>query len=175
MSWDLMNNPSAFVVINQPGLYGSTAIPVGSLGYFNDSNANQIVNAGNGARLDKVSVDFAAPATSYAKQAASLFTLTGTTPITISLGALAAATGVQVVGDTSFATAFQFVFANMGTSSVTFAPAGSNGYGGPTLTVPPGSVATWQDLAGLAITGTTDAITVTPAASGSAAIAIGGA
>jgi hypothetical protein len=129
--------------------------------------------------LDTHSFDFSSDA--YAKHAAAYLTLTGTTAITLDLTALAAATGVVVAGDASFATWNQIILYNTGSVDLTVNTAGSNGLrlpnGGtsPTYTVPANSRLVLESAAGFAVDSTHKGLTVTPTSGGSIAVCVAGA
>jgi hypothetical protein len=121
----------------------------------------------------------------YAKNGALYVTFTGTTPVTISLVALAAAVGVtsSQAGDALFANINAIVFKNTSTTSIiTIAPGGSNPsafpvFSGttPTLAVGPGGVHVLSDPVGKVVSGTACNLLLTPSAGGSLLMAFGGA
>lgn len=169
---------SAFVTLTSPNLVGSTVQAAGAVVALNASNANQIVNGGTGTRLDKVVTDLATAG--YPKNGCAYLTLTGTTAITLDLTALAAATGVVVAGDTTFATWNQLVFVNTGTQDLVLSPGSSNparlqlGGTSPTLTIAAGSTFTLQSVAGLGVDSSHRTLTITPTAGGSIGVCVGG-
>jgi hypothetical protein len=145
----------------------------------------------NATIIDKVSFDFSrilsvtpgggTQVGNFAKNGCVVLTLTGTTPITVNLTALAAATGVIVANAdgtaaSPFATVFAAVFTNLGTADVTIAPGSSNPAPFPTSQLcKAGGVVAISSPAGYTISGSANTITVTPTAGGLIGIAIGGA
>lgn len=168
-----------FVRLAVQSLVGATVQPAGAVLAMNPSNATQVANGGSGIVLDRPTIDLSKQG--YAKNGAVAFALTGTTPQAVSLQDLTGSGTLNTAGDTAFATWNQLVLVNTGAADVTVAPAGSNGARlllagtGPTLTVPANSTVTLASLAGLAVDSTHYGITVTPTASGSFAICVGGA
>jgi len=182
----LSTTNSGFVVNDKAALVGSATVAANAVVALSDQAANveaaaNTANAGNAGsvRLDSVNVNLATAG--YAKNAGVYLSLTGTTAITVSLLALAAATGVTVAGDTSFATVNQLVFLNTGAVDLVVSPGASNGFGvqlgctSPTLTVAAGSSVTIQSVAGLATSSGAKNITVTPTSGGSMGLCVGGA
>lgn len=168
-----------FITKKNATLTGSTVGAAGDVAPMDGVCATQIGTEGYGTRLDKQSFDLATAG--YAKNAGVLLTLTGTTAITINAAALAAATGVQIAGDTAFATVNQIILYNTGAVDLIVAPAGSNPFPfplngtTPTYTVPAGSRLVIESVAGLTVDGTHKSITVTPTAGGTLGICLGGA
>lgn len=169
---------SGFVQITTAALVGATVQAAGAIVALNPDNAKEIVNGGGGTRLDKLVSDLATAG--YAKNGAATVSLNGTTPVTVSLADLTSNTA-KSAGDTSFATWNSLLFTNNGASDLTIAPAGSNpatiqlAGTTPTLTVAAGSSVLLQSVAGVTVDSTHKSITITPAATGTASFAVGGA
>ena len=83
---------------------------------------NQFTAAGWGQALDTAPGGFDGSSLLLAKTAGIVLTLTGTTPITIDLTALAAATGVVVAGAASFSNWNHILWTNIGTTALAIAP-----------------------------------------------------
>ena len=151
----------------------------GSLVIVDSTVRDARVADGSLQAIDQDVVDLAGAG--LAKTACALLTFTGTTPITLDLTNLAAATGVQVAGATSFATWNHIIFNNVGAQPIAVSPGASNplrtplGGTGPTHTMQAGDVDHWNSSAGLTVDSTHKTITFTPTSGGSLAFSIGGA
>lgn len=172
---------SNFVVITNPCLVGSTVQPAGSVVPMNQVSALQVCNEGYATPLDFSLTTGGLANAGFAKNGAAYLTLTGTTAITLDLTALAAATGVVVAGDSSFALWNRIRFYNTGAVDLVVSPGGSNparlllAGTTPTLTIPAGSAVTLDSLAGLVVDSTHKTVTITPTAGGTIGVCVGGA
>lgn len=130
---------------------------------------------GNQALVSQL--DFGCANDGYAKHGVFHVTLSGTTPATMKVTDLTSG-ATSYAGDTTFATVNKIKFFNLGSldgttgGTVTVAPASANpftlGYGGTSPTVPVYKAGeyVWSNPAGVATSGTVNAITITPAAGG---------
>lgn len=174
-----MLSPS-FVYVTRSMLFGSAQIAANTLEPVLDvSTRNAFVASGSGLAVDTDGyVDLAAQ--NFPKLAGIVLSLTGSTPITLDLTALAAATGVQVAGASSFALWQKMLFQNVGTTSLMISPGASNPlplpFGGtsPTHTLLAGDDVYFNSLLGKTVDSTHKTITVTPSSGGQLFIAIGG-
>ncbi len=164
------------------------------------SGVNSTFANNSATPLDRINVDLSLTGTpgvgsnllafgqfigNFAKNGCLYFTLTGTTAVTVSLQALAAAVGVasSQYGDTSLTTVYCLVFRNLSTSgTITIAPGASNPaplpvFTGttPTLSVDYGGTIVVYDPEGQTCSGTAKNLTFTPSAGGAFALAYGGA
>jgi hypothetical protein len=189
---------SSFVYISGPTsglgsnvLIGSAVVTFPAILVADHQSSRITANNPNATIIDRVTFDLslvnAAPSggkivSGFAKNAAIVLTLTGTTPITVDLTSVVATTGVIVAGDSSFTTVFAMVLNNLGVTDLTISPGGSNPsripqFTGttPTLTIPAAGVVTVYSLAGYAVDSTHKTFTITPTSGGTLAIAVGGA
>ncbi len=172
-------NPS-FVYVTKALLFGSGVIAADTLESVADSSTRQaFVASGAGDAVDTLgTVDIAAAG--YAKTAGVVVNLTGSTPITINLSSLAAATGVQVAGASSFAKWNGIIFQNVGSTALVVSPSSSDalstplGGTSPTYTLNAGDDAYWNSSSGTSVSSTTGDITITPTSGGTLFIGIGG-
>jgi hypothetical protein len=142
-----------------------------------DLGLTTVPAAGSGAHIRPDGLILGA----YAKNGNALISLSGTTPVTISLADLTSNTTVSA-GDTVFATGNVIVFRNLTAGAVTIAPGASNPsnfplFAGttPTLTVPANSVVVVHSAAGVTIDSTHKTILITPAVTGTFSVSVGGA
>jgi hypothetical protein len=120
-----MLKPS-FIYVTQSRLFGSAVIAANTLESVADSSTRDAyVASGSGLAVDSNGDGIDIAAGGYAKTAGIVLTFTGSTPITISFAALAAATGVQVAGAASFAQWSALLFQNVGGQPLSLAPGGS--------------------------------------------------
>lgn len=117
----------------------------------------------------------------YAKNGAVFLALAISTPVTLDFTSLGTGT-TSNAGDTTFATVYQLIFNNLGTSVVTLSPGGSNPFDGPlggttpTFSIPAASSTVWSCPAGWAVSGTVKTLTVSSGSStGSLTMCVGGA
>jgi hypothetical protein len=170
---------SGFVVTKDPALIGAAVLAAPQVIALSDAAARQMNLDGGATRIDDQVFNLAKAG--FAKNAGVGLTLTGTTAITISLAALAAATGVVIAGDTAFATWNQLIFVNTGAVDLVLSPGASNPLGlqltgtTPALTVAAGSRVVLETVAGITVDSTHKNLTVTPTAGGTLNIGIGGA
>ena len=172
----------SFINSSKPNQQYNGAIYANGAGLIivNASLRNQFTAAGWGQALDTAPGGFDGSSLLLAKTAGIVLTLTGTTPITIDLTALAAATGVVVAGATSFSNWNHILWTNIGTTALAIAPGASNpirnqlGGTSPTLTPQASDVVHWVASAGLAVDSTHKTFTVTPTSGGSMLVWIGG-
>lgn len=164
-------------------LEGSATVAGPSILALASDQANEVVAGGGGTMIDKDSTSGVGglAGAGFAKNNAISLTLTGTTAITFSLIALAAATGLVIgPGDTVFAAWSRLRFKNIGTTDLKISPGASNGnalgLGGtsPTITVPAGSSHELNNAAGNTVDSSHTNVTVTPTSGGSLVVSIGG-
>lgn len=116
----------------------------------------------------------------YAKNGASVTSLTGTTPVTLSLIDLTS-NSTDSAGDTVFATWNTLIIYNLGAADITIKQAGSNPASllgistTPAQTIPAGSKLVLQSAAGVTVDSTHKDFVITPTSGGSVAVAVGGA
>ena len=135
---------------------------------------NDAIAALSGTRLDQWSANLASAG--FAKNGASRIALSGTTPKNSDLMTLSTAAD-SYAGDVLFATFSQLIFYNDGTAAVTVTPAVSLGasLGFTSLTIPANSTHILNFAMPVVVDATHKDITVTPAATGSLCILVGGA
>lgn len=173
--------PSFVYVTKSNQLIGSAVEPANTLVAVDSTVRDAFVASGSGLSPDKIpNGDIATGG--FAKTAAIVLSFTGTTPITIDFTALAAATGVQVAGATSFATWNHIEFQNVGVASaITIAPGASNplrnqlGGTSPTMTLQQNDFQHWNSNAGETVDSTHKTLTFTPTAAGTLLIGVAGA
>lgn len=162
---------------------GGAIVPAPAVLALSPDAANAVIQGVPGALfLDKPQGrDYGGLATAgFAKNGCAYLTLTGTTPVTLDLTALAPAAGVVVAGDAAFGSTKRIRLFNNGAADVVLSPGGSNpanlGFGGtsPTLRVPAGSYVELNNAAGNAVDSTHKTVTVTPTAGGSCGVCVGG-
>lgn len=159
-------------------LIGGTVAAADAVTTMNPTNAKQLEASGDLTRLDYSLSDLSV--SSYTKNGGATVALSGTTAKTIDLTDLTSVTA-SYAGDTVFALANKLVLKNLGAGSLTIAPGGSNpfplGLGGttPTLTIPAGGTHTLEFPAGLTVSSSAKTILITPAATTTFSIAVGGA
>ena len=171
----------SFIYVTRSLLLGAAQIAAGTLEAVADSSTReQFVASGSGQRVDADGQGIDLAAANYAKLAGIVLSLTGTTPITLDLTTLAAATGVQVAGASSFSNWNKMLFQNTGATPLVVSPGESNplrnplGGTSPTHTLASGDEALWNSNAGSAVDSTHKTITVTPTSGGQLFVAIGG-
>lgn len=133
-----------------------------------------VVSALSATRIDKVSIDLASDG--FAKNGATRFTLSGTTPKTLDLSNIATS-AASYAGDTTFSSYTRMSIYNDGAANVTLAPGGSNpatlAFSG--LTLAPGEMVGIIRPSATTIDSTHKNVTITPAADSSICVTIGGA
>jgi hypothetical protein len=166
-----------FVKNTNAVLVGATVAAAGAVVALDNTSAANVVASGGATRLDTVASNLAKDG--YAKNGAASITLTGTTPVTITLADLTSAT-TSNAGDTSFATVNELSF-TAGAADVVIAPGTTNpcslllGGTTPTITVPALSGILLKSAAGITVDSTHKTILITPTAGGSLAVGVGGA
>ena len=170
----------SFVYVTRSMLFGSAVIAADTLESVADSSIrNAFVASASGQAIDSDGViDLAAAG--YSKLAALVLSLSGSTPITVDFNALAAATGVQVAGATSFATWKALLIQNVGAQALVLSPGSSDpltlpiGGTSPTHTLDAGDEGYWLSSAGTTVSASACNLTVTPTAGGTLFLAFGG-
>lgn len=138
------------------------------------------IAAGFGTAFDRGPGGMDLASLGLAKTAAVLLTCTGSTPITLDLTALAAATGVQVAGSSSFGAWSHILATNIGSQPIAIAPGASNPLRTaltgttPAHTVQAGDCVHWNNAVALAVDSTHKTLTFTPTSGGSLTLWIGG-
>jgi hypothetical protein len=183
--WAPTANPSV-----SPGPSASQLWAADTLVTFNSPETRDWWLANGGAyALDKFKVDLAAGG--YNKTAGIALVFTGSTPITLNLTSLAAATGVSALGSTagvadtgtpSFATLNAIIFNNVGGEPIVVSPGASDPLGfpilggtSPTLTLDAGDESAHISSAGVTVNSSACNITFTPTSGGTLLIGFGGA
>lgn len=167
-----------FVKLVNPAIVNGTYQAAGTIASYLPVDATSIVNSGAATTLDTIGAGMSNDG--FAKHGFSTTTLSGTTPVNLSLIDLTS-NSTASCGDTVFATWNTLELINTGAADLTVAPGASNpanlGMGGttPTLTIPANSKMTFHNLAGGSIDGTHKIVTVTPTAGGSFALGVAGA
>jgi hypothetical protein len=185
----------SFVYSTKPDQnYGGTIYASGAgLIQVNDTTVRDaFVEAGFGTALDKIPLGGDLATHGFGNIAALVLTFTGSTPITIDLTNLVAATGLVVAGagtfNGSFATWYEMLFinnSNAASKPVAISPGASNplrtqlGGTSPTVTLQStggsGDYLHWSAVSGLAVDSTHKTLTFTPTSGGSLLAWIGGA
>ena len=166
------------------GLHGATVGAAAALGTMHPTAAKQLTLAGSVTRLDVAHVDLANTAAvtgqigNFAKNGGSYTTLSGTTPVTLSLADLTS-NSTSSTGDTAFAT-WNVIVLKVGSADVTFAPGASNPLTimsgtSPTITLFANSTYVFHNPAGGTVDSTHKTILITPTSGGSISLAVGGA
>jgi hypothetical protein len=177
--------PSFIFITKANQLVGTAVEPANTLVQVDASVRDAFVAAAQGTQIDLVpNADLAKAG--YANSAAVILTFTGTTPITLDLTNLVAATGVVVQGAGAFAGSFatwSHIFVqNIGASakSVAMAPGSSNPLRtqlsgtSPVHTLLGGDLVHWNATVGLVVDSTHKTVTFTPSSGGSALVSIQG-
>jgi hypothetical protein len=179
--------PSFIFVTKANQLVGSVVEPANTLVQVDSTVRDAYVAAGQGLALDLLPaslVDLAKAG--FANAAAVALTFTGTTPITLDLTNLVAATGVVVSGVGTFAGSFaswaHILVQNIGSGTKPFsvAPGGSNplrtalGGTSPTHTLQTSDAMHWYNSTALVVDSTHKTLTFTPTSAGSGLVFIAG-
>jgi hypothetical protein len=182
----IMLQPSFILSTKANQLVGNAVQTPPYLIQVDASVRNQTIAAGFGSAFDLLPGGGDLSSIGFANMAAVALTFTGTTPITLDLTNLVAATGVVVSGAGTFAGSFasweQIFFQNVSSSgkNVTVSPGASNplrtalGGTSPTILLLPNDNHLWVNSAALVVDSTHKTVTLTPSAGGSALIYIGG-
>ncbi len=175
---------SNFVIVMNESLDGAGVVAAPSIRAFDPGMADQITGRGpGGTATANFFVDRNRAAdlaiSSYAKNGALVVTLTGTTPVDLSLIDLTS-NATDTAGDTVFAKWMMLKFYNPGAADWTFkqaaaTPANLLGVSTtPAISVRAGSSVTLFSVLGENVDSTHKLLTITPTSGGTCAIAVGG-
>jgi hypothetical protein len=177
--------PSFIYLTKAYQLFGTVVDAAGTLIQVDSTVRDSYVAAAQGTQIDIIP-NYDLAKAGFANSAAVVITFTSTTPITLDLTNLVAATGVVVSGAGTFAGSFaswsHIFFQNIGASGKTFtvAPGGSNplrtqlGGTSPTHSLLSGDILHWNNSTALVVDSTHKTLTLTPTSGGSALISIQG-
>lgn len=181
---------SNFYTITNPAAVNGTYTAAGGVSFTNDfAEVKALAGAGYATAMDFTSNPVPGLAgAGYAKGAGVVFTFSGSTPITLNVAAIAAATGVVIGGDTSFALANRVFFQNTGAVDLSWAPGASNGLTMgvsavnsqvPSVVIPAAVNGVsgkylLESPTGYTVNATNKNITITPSAGGTLLLTIGG-
>jgi hypothetical protein len=175
--------PDSAVYVTVARLFNAATIAANTLEAVDSNVRNAFVANGKGVSGDGP-LTYDMSQTAYAKTAVIFVTLTGSTPITINLNDLAAATGVQCVGAigaNSLANYWNLLMLqNIGTATLVITPGASDPANLPwtgtsaEYTMAAGDQAVWMSSAGQVVSSSACNITITPTSGGQLAIAVGG-